>query len=197
MIQISRGQLLGAALLTACAIAAAPAQARLLPAGSIVSGSSTDSQISNGAFTIRCPRADATGNVNATATGFSLRLAFAGDRVRTCETRFIVSLSATVSCSGLVTLRETGSLSGTAYGTVAFDTGFSCTIDIPGAGCRITIRGPQSGNIGWVFSQSTQVLNLSAFTVVADGSGGPCGGAGQTVVFYGRTYAITPRITVS
>jgi hypothetical protein len=183
-----RGVLLAAAALCVFAVAAMPAHARV-NANTAVSGTSTDSSLTDESTGLRtrCPRADGTGTTNADGRRVSLALTFTGDGRTTC-TESLFGSSVTVACRGNVTLTSTASTAGvSASGTISLDTGFECRITSL-AGTR-TIRGPQSPtNCRFGFTQSTQILTVRCDTIAVDG-GGESG--------FAASYRVTPRLTVS
>lgn len=186
-----RGLVLCIAMLSALALAA-PAQATVTPVGATVSGHATNATLTTPSGTVTCPTAEFTGTVTG-ANNISGRLVFSRSASATCSAFGFVS--ATVTCVGTVTIAVTSSVAGTsASGTVTLDNGFECSIVL--AGCSLTIRGPQGPLTGGTFDQARQILTADVRNIRADGSGGLCGGRGQTASFIAR-YAITPRITIS
>ena len=161
-----RGLLLSVAMLSALAIAAAPANATITPVNANISGSSTNTQLLTSAGAIRCPTAEVTGNVNAAGTAIVGRITFSGNAASrtTCTANGGIT-SASVSCPGDLTLSVDSSVAGSGASgsaTLANDgvRRVFCSIDIPAQRCTIDVfaQGPVSGI---TFTQGTQILQVN------------------------------------
>lgn len=175
----AKGALLGVIVLSIAAVAAVPASARISNRiGTVVQATSTNSQLRT-AFTVSCPVATFTGTVTA-VDSVSGTVTFGG---RTC-TGFFGFVSVNVRCTGRVTLTITDSSRlGAVSGSVTLDAGFSCVITPVGDACTLTIAGPQGPFANAGTYDNRQRLRLNPSRIVANGTGGTCGAAGQSASF--------------
>lgn len=136
-----KGAMLGVAMLSTVAFAAAPAHATITPVNTAITGSDTASALrSSMGFTVRCPRADFSGRTSADGRSVSGTFTFGG---RTC-TESAFGTSVTVVTRGSITVRSTSSVAGvSASGDYALDTGGESTETnfIWGSS---SVRGPQT-----------------------------------------------------
>jgi hypothetical protein len=175
----TKAALVGVAMLSVVAIAAVPANARLSNrVGSVVQATSTNSQLNTG-FTVRCPTASFTGTITG-ADVISGTIQFGG---RTC-TGFFGLVSVNVRCTGTVTITITDSRTLSAVrGSVTLDAGFSCVITPVGDACTLTVAGRQGPIANAGTYDNRQRLRVNPTGLVADGTGGTCGGRGQAASF--------------
>lgn len=194
--------LLSAAMLSALAAVAGPAHASLTPGGATVELSAVDPAIVVGPVEIFCPDSQFRGTIAVGGRSISGNVTYIPVAPRTTCIETTFGRSVTVTCTGLLTLRETRSIVGTSVlGDVAFDSGFRCTIRIDPFTCTSTISGPQAAMAFWTFNQSTQKLTLDASSVVVTTTGSPCPSSRAARIF--GTYLVTAvngragRITIS
>jgi hypothetical protein len=197
-----RGILLAAAMLTAFAVAAVPAQATITPAGAVISANSTDSSFTvTPGVVIACPTSTFTGTIAADGRSASGTLEFSSRVGVTCTLTVLgSSSSATVVCSLRTTLRSISSTAGTsATVDLVFDLQgtAACQMTLPVHGCVIAFGGPQTIRGAGVISQAGQTLTVSRAPIAATGSGGICGAGARTSTFTGTYRISTPRITIS
>jgi hypothetical protein len=198
-----RGILLAAAMLTAFAVAAVPAQATITPVNTAISASSTDSSFAiTAGVIIVCPTSTFTGTIAADGRSASGTLEFsanAGTRVTCTFTVLGSSSSATVVCSLRITLRSTASTAGvSATGDVVIDAANpanACSITFPAHGCSITVGAQTIRPV--TISQAAQTLTITRGAIRATGSGGICGAGSRTSTFTATYRITTPRITIS
>ncbi len=159
----ARTLLLTLAALAIIAVAAAPAHARITPAGSTVSANSRDVRFSGPFGSFTCPTSEFTGAVSVDGTTLSGRLAFSRDSRVGGTTRCSDSLGGTFDdpvCVGTVTFRSTSSTASISMsGDVVFDSGFQCSFRDPFYG-DVSFRGPQTLRGCFTFNQATQLLTF-------------------------------------
>ena len=181
----TRGLILTVAMLSVLAVAAAPAFATLTPAGGAVAATSTNSQLTEGGISVRCPRSDLRGRIAANGLSATGTATFTGDGRTTCVESFLGS-SVTVTCTGTITITSTSSVAGTsASGDLTLDSGYRCTIRSL-AGTR-TIDGPQTIRGCVTFTQARQTLNVNCAGIRTSTG---------TATFSG-SYALSTRVTIS
>lgn len=198
----TRGILLTAAILTALAVAAAPAQATLTPVGGAISASSTDSSFMvTAGVVIRCPTSTFTGIIAANGLSVSGTLEFSNrPGVETCVITILgSSSSADVTCRLRITLRSVSSVrNDNSSGDVVIDAANpanACSISLPVHGCTITVATQTLRNV-FTLRQGTRVLAVSRANVAATGSGGLCGSGARTSVFT-ATYRVSTAFSIS
>jgi hypothetical protein len=147
----------------------------------IVATNTTNATFGYSGITIVCRTATVSGTTPALGvSAMSVTLAY-----RNCTAS---GAAVNVTCRGRMTLRLTAFTSPSGTGTVALDSDFDCTFDIPSAGCRISVVGPQA-NVGtFDFTNTNQILRFTLNAVAGTDTGGIC--AGSTVARTGRGTAI-------
>jgi hypothetical protein len=192
-----RGIVLGLAALSILT-AAAPAFATATPVNGRVSASSTNSRFTFGSNTIRCPTAEAAGTINASGTAISWSITFSRSAGGTACTGPLGSNMADLSCS--FTLRVRISFTGLR---IRFEASIDalCVIRITSllGSCTVSIPAQSIADAA-EYTQGTRTLRLDMRGIRADGSGGACGGAGQTGSLTGDFVLTTTRgsnVTVS
>lgn len=166
------GLLLTTAVLTVFAVAAAPAQATITPAGEESSWKSKNASWTMGGASITCPTSEITEVIDATGSTLSSRTTFSRslppDPESTCLDSFGMSVG-DPGCTGSVTRRSGSSVGGTsASGSIAFDSGYRCTFRHPLIG-TITVSGPQTpGNCAWTLVQASQTISINCRTIVSN-----------------------------
>ncbi len=168
-----RGLLLTVALLSAFAIAGAPAaHATFTPPGSIISSQST-----NPVFTldrmdnISCSTSEYTARINGSGTTISGTVIYSGLAPRgTCTESLFRFAVPDIICS--YTITSTSSVAG-SRATADLRIGL-CSISIPAAACTIDIN-PQVVRGGATFDQASQTLSINAaFTARSRSGRAPC-----------------------
>jgi hypothetical protein len=196
-----RGILLAAAMLTAFAVAAVPAQATITPVNAAISANSTDSSFAvTPGVVIACPTSTFTGLIAADGRSASGTLEFSSNARTPCTLTVLGSSSnVSVVCSLRITLRSTASTAGTsATGDVVIDAANpanACSITLTAHGCTITV-GAQTIRPATI-SQAAQTLTVNRVNVAATGSGGLCGNGARVSTFTAVYRISTPRITIS
>ena len=192
-----RGLLLAVAMLTALAVAAAPAQATITPVNTTFSGTSSTTQLrDNQGNTVACTTADGTGRSAADGRSISLSLTFGKQGGRCTARTALGSGTAVVDCGrGLVTLRSTSSVAGrNASGTITLDADFSCSVTatVFGISVTINIRGLQTPtNCTWTLDQASQSLTVNCRTIAITSS------TGATSAEFTGSYAVRPAFRIS
>ena len=207
--RFTQSLLLTVGMLTALAVAAAPASAVITVNGRAnpadISGTSTNTQfIDAGGNTITCPDAGGRGRTAADGRSASLTLTFT-TRASGCTARSgLGDFPATVTCSpSVITITSVSSVAGvSATLDVTLDAGFNCSITVhipifcPAGSCTINVFGRQGPfRSAARLNQATQDLTVSAPGVVFSGTNLPPG-ARSPATFSGR-YAVSPRFSIS
>ncbi len=186
----TRHMLVALGVLVIAAVAAAPAHARLTPAGGRFTASSTNATFSLGGFFFRCATSTFSGTISADGSSVSGELHFSGAAGgTTCDGPFLPC--EVVTADGrptTVTFRSTSSVAGgSASGTLALDRDFRYTIACGTGGLlRCTLLGPNA--------LGTERWTITGQTLSVDGSY-PCLEGG--LLAFRATYTILERISVS
>ncbi len=187
----ARTLLLTLAALAIIAVAAAPAHARITPAGSTVSANSRDSVFNLTFLSITCPTADITGTLSADGTSLSGRLAFSSSTGGARCRDNLGGVYADFVCRGSATFRSTSSTAGvSASGDLLFDRDLDCTLRSPLLG-EVTFRGPQTLRGCLTFNQATQLLTVRC-SLAATVSSNP-----MTITLSASYRVTTGRLTIS
>lgn len=136
-----RSVLLAAGIVSALAIAATPAQARITPVGN-QAGTSGNAVITSSGLSARCPRTDESITVAPDGLTESIAITFGRSGVATC-TESLLGTSVVVRCTGALQVAYTASVAGTnASGNLTIPAGITCTADT--MALDVSISGPQT-----------------------------------------------------
>jgi hypothetical protein len=181
-VSLRRAVVLSLVVASAFAAQSITATANILPSNTpIVATNTTNATFGYSGITITCRTATVSGTTPALGvSALSVTLAY-----RNCAAS---GAAVNVICRGRMTMRLTTFTSPSGTGTVTLDSDFDCTFDIPSAGCRISVVGPQA-NVGtFDFTNTNQILRFTLNAVTGTDTGGVC--AGSTVARTGRGTAI-------